>query len=103
MRVPQALEAVQAFESGLAGAAQTLAVAVSEALLTEHVANGRSYKQLATDVAVDTGALSIVELRSIYALLPVHRFYTPWWPSTGAARPDILSRHVTVHHAPQST
>ncbi len=99
VRVPQALEAVQAFEAGLPQAAQTLAVAVSESLLTQHIANGRSYKDLSVDVAVETEDLSVIEVRSTFALLPVHRFYTPWWPNAGTPVPGELSRHVTVHHA----
>jgi hypothetical protein len=98
-RVPQALEAVGALLAGFPQPAQALAVAVSESLLTEHIANGRSYKALATDVAVDTDELTIVEVRSTFALLPVHRFYTPWWPHSGVPAPGELSRHVTVHHA----
>lgn len=99
LRVPQALEAVEALQAGFPQAAQTLAVAVSESLLTEYVANGRSYKVLAADVAVDTDELTIVEVRSTFALLPVHRFYTPWWPDSGVPAPGELSRHVPVHHA----
>ncbi len=98
-RVPQALEAVEALQAGFPQAAQTLAVAVSESLLTEYVANGRSYRALATDVAVDTDELTVVEVRSTFALLPVHRFYTPWRPHSGVPAPGELSRHVTVHHA----
>lgn len=98
-RVPQALEAVEALQTGFPQAAQTLAVAVSESLLTEYIANGRSYKALATDVAVDTDELTVVEVTSTFALLPVHRFYTPWRPHTGVPAPGELSRHVTVHHA----
>lgn len=98
-RAPQALEAVEALQAGFPQAAQTLAVAVSESLLTEYVAKGRSYKVLAADVAVDTDELTIVEVRSTFALLPVHRFYTTWRPHTGVPAPGELSRHVTVHHA----
>ncbi len=98
-RVPQALEAVEAVLAGFPQAAQALAVAVSESLLTEYIANGRSYGALATDVAVDTEELTIADVRSTFALLPVHRFYTPWRPNTGVPAPGELSRHVTVHHA----
>lgn len=102
VRVPQALEAITALESGLAAAAQTLAVAVTEAVLTAHVANGRTYKRLADDVDVDVEELSIAELRGAVALLPVIRFYTTWWSSSGTPPPAELSRHVTVHLAPAS-
>jgi len=102
VRVPQALEAISALESGLAAAAQTLAVAVTEAVLTAHVANGRTYKKLADDVDVDVEELSIAELRGAVALLPVIRFYTTWWSSSGTPPPAELSRHVTVHLAPAS-
>ncbi len=99
VRVPQALEAVDALQTGLAGAAQTLAVAVAESLLTEHVAQGRKYQRLADDVAVDTADISVQDVRSTFALLPVARFYTPWRPGSGSPPPEALSRHVTVHHA----
>ncbi len=99
VRVPQALEAVQALQAGLSGAAQTLAVAVAESLLTEHVAQGRKYQRLADDVAVDTADISVQDVRSTFALLPVARFYTPWRPGLGTPPPEALSRHVTVHHA----
>lgn len=98
-RVPQAVEAVEALLAGFPQAAQALAVAVSESLLTEYVANGRTYGELRIDVAVDTDDLTIVDVRTTFALLPVHRFYTPWRPHTGVPAPGELSRHVTVHHA----
>ncbi len=99
VRVPQAREAVDALEAGLSGAAQTLAVAVAESLLTEHVAQGRKYQRLADDVAVDTANISVQDVRSTFALLPVARFYAPWRPGSGTPPPEALSRHVTVHHA----
>lgn len=101
-RVPQALEAITALESGLPSAAQALAVAVTEAVITGHVAGTRSTKKLAEEVDVYVDELSVAELRGAFALLPVARFYTSWWATSGTPPPPELSRHVTVHLAPAS-
>lgn len=102
VRVPQALEAITALEGGLPSAAQALSVAVTEAVLTAHVAGGRRYQKLADDVDVDIEELSVSELRGAITLLPITRFYTSWWATSGAPLPSELSRHVTVHLAPAS-
>jgi hypothetical protein len=53
---------------------QALAVSVT---LTEHVAQGRSYKALSQAVAVDVDDINIHEVRRAFTLLAVNRFYTP--------------------------
>jgi hypothetical protein len=97
-RVALARQCADAIDAGFSAAAQALAVACTESLLTEHVGNGRSYAQLAEDAEVGFADITPGDLRAVFTLMRVARFYTPWWPSSGPS-PVSLSRHATVHHA----
>jgi len=97
-RVALARQCADAIDAGFSAASQALSVACTESLLTEHVANGCSYAQLAKDAAGASADIALGELRAVFTLMPVRRFYTPWWPTSGPS-PASLSRHATVHHA----
>jgi hypothetical protein len=96
-----AAKVVRAYAAGHREAAQTLAVVVSESLITEFVAGGapKGAYRIAKDQARMKGAAAIRELRRGIALAPIERFYTEWYPSSGQPAPAGLSRHVTIHQA----
>ena len=97
-QVALATSAVDAFEAGHYQAAQALAVVVTETAIAATIDG--SYKSVKSQVKVsDLSELTVADLRLRAALVPVGRFYTPWWPSSGTAPPESLSRHVSVHQA----
>jgi hypothetical protein len=104
--VPLARRAVDAWDDGHLEAAQALSVAVAETVITEFHAEGRKYavvrKAALIDLEDPDGEVTLGALRYVVAIAPIASFYTPWWPSSGLPKPDLLSRHVTVHHADAS-
>jgi hypothetical protein len=99
-QVPLARLALKAWREGHIEAAQALAVAVTEAIVTRHYSKGRGYKEVrdAAKFHLD-GDIAVSELRLAVAVAPIWSFYTSWWPSSGDPAPEALSRHVTVHQA----
>jgi len=102
-QVPLARAAVLAWAAGHGETAQSLAVTVTEAVITRHFADGLHYDQIRKLVKIDLDDteddIDLSELRFAVAIAPIATFYTPWWPSSGKPPPEALSRHVTVHQA----
>ena len=96
-RVPVALQSFYALEAGLTAPAQALAVSMSESLIREEFGAYRKVVKSIDEESVED--LSIVDLRRVYTLLPVKRFYEEWRAEEGLPAPTHLSRHATVHHA----
>jgi hypothetical protein len=102
-QLPLVRAAVAAWAAGYPQAAQSLAVTVTEAVISRHYAKGTPYGEISERVKIDldspAGETSISETRFVVAVAPIASFYTPWWPSSGTPAPKPLSRHVTVHQA----
>lgn len=100
-----ARRSVEARAAGHHEAAQALAVAVSETIVTKHFAQTRGYRgyrevKEAATLGLDAFEnLAIAEWRLMLAMAPISTFYAPWYPNRGTPAPEALSRHVTVHHA----
>ncbi|MEU6205378.1 hypothetical protein ABZ814_17575 [Micromonospora musae] len=97
-QLPLATSAVDAFADGHDEAAQSLAVVVTETVVSRTI--DRDYKKVKDAVKIDDwGDLSVAELRLRTALAAIGPFYAAWFPSWGTPAPTELSRHVTVHQA----
>ena len=100
-----ARRSLEAWAAGHHEAAQALAVAVSETVITKHYAESRGYRryhEVKKAAAIDLDTFennSIAELRLMLAMAPVSSFYDSWYPNRGTPAPEALSRHVTVHYA----
>jgi hypothetical protein len=102
-QVPLARAALTAWNAGHGEAAQGLAVAVTEALVSRYFdPKRRGYKRTGKaaflDLEADDG-ISISEIRLAVALAPISSFYTEWYSDRGDPMRHALSRHVTVHSA----
>lgn len=91
---------VEALQAGHDEAAQALAVAVTETVISRAVHN--KYDKVRSAVVFDLESVSLLDLRVRAALAPIYRFYTPWNPASGRPAPEALSRHVSVHQADSS-
>ncbi|MFG2049627.1 hypothetical protein ACGFIW_19625 [Micromonospora sp. NPDC048935] len=97
-QLPLATNVINAFADGHDEAAQSLAVVVTETVVSRAI--DRDYKKVKNAVKIDDwGDLSVAELRLRTALAAIGPFYAAWFPSWGTPAPTELSRHVTVHQA----
>jgi hypothetical protein len=98
-QAPLVREAVTAYRTGHAAAAQALAVVACDTLIKANIDyRYPNAKRQATPGDLDAAILANI-LRIELALAPVVRFLTGWSPESGRPQPQELSRHVTVHHA----
>jgi hypothetical protein len=96
-QVPLAVRALEAIADGHLEAAQALATVVTETVVAGALSG--KYEEVKKVVRFDHNKVPWTRLRLAAALGPIHRFYTPWFKSSGAPAPEGLSRHVTVHGA----
>jgi hypothetical protein len=92
---------IDAYKDDHQAAAQSLAVSVTERLITDHVVGAPardSYKK-AKELATFRGEIRLSQVRRAIAIAPIVRFYAEWYPWSGKPEPAELSRHVSVHHA----
>jgi hypothetical protein len=98
-QVPLVREAVSAYRTGVAAAAQALAVVACDTLIKSHIDyRYPNAQRRAIPGDLDAAILGNI-LRIELAVAPVVKFLTDWSPESGQPQPQELSRHVTVHHA----
>jgi hypothetical protein len=96
-QLPLAKDAVAACQDGHFHSGQALAVSVVETVVS-HIL-GMNYNQAKFGLVLDLDDLPYTEVRVKAALAPIPKFYTSWYPTSGAPIPIELSRHVSIHQA----